>query len=435
MATTNDDSSAADVTPVSSQPSQESSLSSQSLRSLPLANLGRRATTHTQDTLRRLSKPALREGVEGGAAVGTPVADHIYEHLFFAEEQARREQQQQQHHTPRQLSNRIPDELPRNRRQRSPPSLSAAARTGIHSPNVQPKKRHTGSTNLSKPFPVSSPNRDKPVLSVASPSLPCTAHGISIPQCPTFDDGISAISANTLEAMAKQPPQQRQQASRAAVAAVTPNSASLFPRVTVHNDYGPVHPRKPVQHNRRPSPQQPSRNEPTIRTFPTLPCSPPRGTGAGLTTSSAGTTQVVNIVHASNFSPPRCQRNNSVTSPVRHGTPQSRSTRTSHSSGGTSKLSFENWQSVEQQFWESVVQEDSDVKKKKKRHAGHNSSRRRHSEHRYRRGDATLSTASSTAPSRSSSWLEKHPHDTVSYEPSDFFASTALYPDDEEAEI
>jgi hypothetical protein len=375
-----DDNTAADMTPVSSQPSQESSLSSKSLSSIPLQQ--NRGGVSTQESLRRLSSAGLRADHIKGEATSpaqAPVADHIYQHLFFAEEQARREQQQ----------NRIPEVLPRNRRHRSPP-------LGV-SPNVQPNKRVAHS--LTKPFPVSSPTREKPVLEAP----PCTAQGISIPQSPTFDDGISAISANTLEAMAKQPPFEKQRIIRRVTPQTQIARRTVLAKDSKEGRQGRTPP--PPTSNERPS----APFEPPFRAFP----SPPRRPSRETSSSSSSPLQV-------NITP----KERSSSTPVRHGTPHSRSTRTSASSGSKS---FENWHAVEKQFWESVAQQDDDDDDAPKKHRRSRSSRRS-------RSNATLSTASSTAPSRTSSWLEKHPHDTVSYEPSDLFFNPR-YPSLEEAEI
>lgn len=387
MATTDeDDNTAAGATPVSTQPSQDSSLSSKSRR-LSMHTV-QRAAVSTKESLRRLTEKHMESNkIPRNYLPPTQphAADHVYEHLFFEEEPAR------------DVPLRIPEELPRNRRQRSPQGAS---------PNTQPKKR------LTKPFPVSSPQRDKPVV-----TTPCTAEGIAIPQCPTFDDGISAISSHTLEAMAREPPPRSHSVEneKRCIVRVTPHS---FPRATSSPAAASNLPQAREAQARTPREFEQARDvvSNARESFARSPgsYSPP---AVPRDTSQLNVSSVNSSFSYSKNSTGR------PTTPVRHGTPQSRSTRTSQSSG----KSFENWQSAEKKFWESVAQDESTndgTRKKKKR-----SSRRRTT-------NSTFSTASSTAPSRSSSWLDKHPHETISYERSDlFFNPTFPETDADTAEI
>jgi hypothetical protein len=165
----------ADVTPVSLQPSNEStSLSSRSRSNHSIKeSLDRKRTESTG------RGNAAREPPNPTTAADP--AAHIYEQLFF-DDAAKK--------------NKIPDQLPKSRRRRQ----SNSPQKALVSPTPpQPKKR----LSVMKCFPVSSP--------VSSPARLLTSEEIDIPHCPTFDDGISAISAHTLEAMAKQtqrPPKQ-----------------------------------------------------------------------------------------------------------------------------------------------------------------------------------------------------------------------------------
>lgn len=376
MATTDDDHSqtAANATPISFQPSQDSTLSSKPRRlSLPVT---KREAISTKESLRRLAESRKDYAAnEHLPSTQPPASDHIYEHLMFSEELSRSA-----------AANRIPEELPTNRRRRSPLGIS---------PNIQPKKRVTP---LTKPFPVSSPTREKPVVTPLH-----SAERIMIPQSLTFDDGISAISAHTLEAMAKEPPAElhsTESSEKMRVIRVT----TQFPRTTI-----PLASAKLIKENAREQVRDPF-SEIISRPVPfSRPTTLPHDTSP-LNVSSVN----------SSFT-----KNSRSGTPVRHGTPHSRSTRTTQSS--RSNKSFEHWQTTEQQFWESLVVQDETSKPKRR-----NSSKGRRS----RTFDSTLSTASSTAQnSRSSSWWEtKHPHETLPFDPSDLFF-TPDYPDTETAEI
>jgi hypothetical protein len=152
------------VTPVSTQ---ESSLSSRS-RSF-------------KENLRRLSMRS--ESIEKPETTPQrerpqpPPSAHIYEQLFFDDT----------------ISAKITPEKTEyysNRRRKSSPAQFQQA-----SPlTTQPQKKAS-----LRPFPVSSP-------SPASPAVPQPDQEIGIPELnASFDDGISAISAHTLEAMARKP--------------------------------------------------------------------------------------------------------------------------------------------------------------------------------------------------------------------------------------
>lgn len=421
--TDDDDTTAADVTPVSSQPSQESSLSS-GARSFRIPTMMMRmpphgTTNNNNATNKESSRSAPRTNTTTESSNNNnqtsspppntvPVADHIYEHLFFAEVQARREQQQQG--TPTTM--RIPDELPRhNNRQTN----TATASNDFF--------------RLSQPFPVSSPLRGN--NNNTTPS----GHAITtiIPQCPTFDDTISAISAHTLEAMHKQhhqynphqyPPLEENHPV-VAPARVTPQRAALQEDSRQQQQW-----RKTMVRDAPHSEEPNDPDQPAFRTF--FPPADTPSPSRDLPPSSRMRVSVVN---------PRTHETKD-----RHGTPHSRSS-TAHSSSNASK-SFDHWQTVEQQFWDSVVQEDSTNTAATTTNptgaatamTNHNKRRRRKSGSRAATGNSTLSTASSTAHG---SWMEKHPHETFPYhQSSDLFfnnkadAASSRYPDDEEeAEI
>jgi len=195
-----DDVDAAEVTPTSSRDRSGSSLESRSSPVVPVQQSRGRGSS-AKGPLRRLSNK-FSERVSPPPPRPTPspilsdtpthhtAGEHVYAQLYLEEETERRVAAAP---GPSSSTNH-------NRRQRSPqPLLGISPMT----PNPQPKKRVS-----TKPFPKSSPTQGTTPLRALSPT-----QGIAIPDSPTFDDGISAISSHTLEAMARNDPVRTQMAS------------------------------------------------------------------------------------------------------------------------------------------------------------------------------------------------------------------------------
>ena len=195
-----DDDEAAEVTPTSSRDRSGSSLESRSSPVVPVPQSRGRGSS-AKGPLRRLSNK-FSERVSPPPPRPTPspilsdtpthhtAGEHVYAQLYLEEETERRVAAAP---APSHSTNQ-------NRRQRSPQQLLGISPM---TPNPQPKKRVS-----TKPFPKSSPTQGTTPLRALSPT-----QGIAIPDSPTFDDGISAISSHTLEAMARNDPVRTQMVS------------------------------------------------------------------------------------------------------------------------------------------------------------------------------------------------------------------------------
>jgi hypothetical protein len=252
-------------------------------------NLRRLASRPTSMSRRTRSTSEHNPGYNRASSANrdnNPAVEHIYEQLFYDDHEA---------------SSRIQDVLPRNRaRNRSPQQPQGG---GGLSPNTQPKKRV-----LSKPFPVSSPPREVSNTTTTRSQQQHTtpSQGITIPESPTFDDNISAISAHTLEAMATNETPARSRSAETVTKQRNKVAAHAFPRMS------------------------------------SLPLARQHFASAPL-----------NVSLNSNFT------TNRTNTPNRCSTPQSRSTRTTHSS---TNRSFEQWQNDERQFWEMEAAKDGTKK-------------------------------------------------------------------------
>jgi hypothetical protein len=290
-------------------------------------------------------------------------ADHIYEHLFFAEEQARRAAS---HSTANTASSS----------QRPLPVSSGSRTTEVlptKPPGVGPAGIHRRRMTL--PFPMSTP---PPMETQCLPthSTPMTSP-LLVSQNRTFDDDISAISAHTLEAMVTSPkgsPPLSVQPCREAPARVTPCKTTASALPPKKKDFCRASTLPRANNGRRDDAEPPS---------------------------------------------PILSRDSSSSGGQSYGN-QSRKFHRNHSmspnSSGTQ--SFDRWQSVEQEFWNSVVAEDNALHPAK---SLHRKSRRRSvdgwSGSRSRTADSTLSGRSLSQ--RSSSWLgvhpQHHPHETFPF--------------------
>jgi hypothetical protein len=292
-------------------------------------------------------------------------ADHIYEHLFFAEEQARRAANQTAvNATSSQLQHHIPAISDSRKEEVSPVNQLGVGLAGIH------RRRMTLPFPMSTPPPRETPSLPKHPTPMSSP--------LFVSQNRTFDDDISAISAHTLEAM------------------VTLSKESLPLSV-------------------QPSREQPTRLKSNKTTAPAL---PPKKKDF----CRASTLPRANNGRRDDVEPPSpiLSRDSSSSGGRSFGN-QSRKFHRTHSlspnSSGTQ--SFDRWQSVEQEFWDSVVAEDDAMHPAKsfqrngRRRSidGWSGSRSRTT------ADSTLSGGSLSQ--RSSSWLglhpQHHPHETFPF--------------------
>ena len=463
VGTSSTDSSSSIDSPVKPQVKRSKSVSQQAT--------AKKIISSTKDNLRRLASRHIVESTRSNptAAVPSPpptnqlreapeetvpsknAVDHIYEHLFFAEEQARRaaatavtpvQPMEAHRHAPRPMVTPSPLE--------PLPEPSNLDRVGII-----PLRRMT------QPFPISTPHAS---TAVPQPSTqPVHTVSTSISRNFTFDDDISAISAHTLEAMMMTIPQQQNsnryrndetllvesvaasmtdfQADFPTLPLVTPPLKSAIPLSNAAFCRASTIPRaNQANHSGRED----------IERWNSL--------------SSSGTlrSKRASFNSADRFdtrSPPGYgtpTSNRSMTS--NHSKPQQRfgSSFSPCTSGSGNQSSHDHWRTVEQEFWDSVVAREDDhdngepgviVPPKKNRHPRRSRSRIRsadgwseHSTHSRTRDptDGSIFSSSLTAIShsgsshgirpnqRSQSWLalhpKKHPHETFPV----IFASTAI---------
>jgi hypothetical protein len=220
---------------------------------------------------------------------------------------------------------------------------------------------------IPKPFHVSSPGSTKKV---------CT-EDLHIPANLTFDDGISAISAHTLEAMALQHQEQG-------------------PSNDHNKDFRKTHNQEAEKNVARCNPFQAEKTPGKQRPAPVVLQAPPPKPAAGRFPSPL---------------PIQTRRSTSTkASSKSHSTPTTESTNTS----------FELWQRQEADFWEHEVQID---KKKGDGHVKKSALRRSRGRTRSRSSlsravDSTFSTASSTMSGR-------HPHETFPFQARDVVFNAA----------
>lgn len=253
---------------------------------------------------------------------------------------------------------------------------------------------HSKSQNLDayrkKPFPVSSPRRNTNYGRVNSGTLPAVipevkslanpdgGHGLS------FDDGISAISAFTLDEMDRQDEMKVKYHKQ-------PSSALDFDR------------------NR------------SLESFNNI---MENGTESSLnnTTGLKKIAEHEGDTHQSSNPTPFFRGRSNGTNQTK-GTQSSRSTKEFESS----------WQKDEQNYWTNVVEEETDqvlpagqIRNAEwvKKHELRNRSRSRSSE---LQRNVTVSTASSSVHSGlESPFSQKHPHETLQFEASDFFPTSEM---------
>lgn len=240
--------------------------------------------------------------------------EHIYEQLFYDD-----------------ASN---DHEAKARAQRAVSSLreNQDAMMMTSSPATPSRRRLSGGENrkgMHKPFPVSSPpNQPRPVIQAASP---LTAEELNIPTTATFDDGISAISAHTLELMAH-------------------NSAPLNNCSNPMSDSKPLDERRKLVNSSNHDETYQSTRIGNLSTItPTI-----GGIDNEKTIPSTNNNSKQHLGGLLGATPmPRVSSKETWNS-GRHSTPtkNSRSTQTTQSSS----RSFEHWQAQEQQFWSSQNQ-------------------------------------------------------------------------------
>jgi hypothetical protein len=391
-------------------------------------------------------------------------ADHIYEHLFFAEEQARRAA----------VAGSTPAAVSTSQSgMRSPPlplHVQEHNDEGILHANQQRVLTTAGMgmsrRRMTQPFPMSSPpQREQPIGSLpvrAHASPMSSSQNIIVSQNRTFDDDISAISAHTLEAMVTQ---------------VVTKQSSLEQRQPVTEEPPAVRVTPPKILEPRPirpaslAPPFPMKNE--LCRASTIPhANTNHGSRPPQDRDDAEPPALMLSRDSSSFFTRHSNSNSSNRSPsgLRYGTPQSqRSSSSNHSNynprmkqqqrasstsyprtcsfspnsssnRSSGNQSFDRWQSVEQQFWESVVANDDDknydhdpnsnrMNPSKKSKSQQQHRRRRSSADGWSGSGSRSRTADSTTLSstvtggglsqRSSSWLglhpQHHPHETFPY--------------------
>jgi hypothetical protein len=315
--------------------------------------------------------------------------DHIYEHLFFAEEQARRvaanaTTQGATVSNPDTITTRSShfhaSEQRPNVLSPIPPCSEMLMKTQESSPNgrvgIVPLRR------ISQPFPISKPaTSTPPVAQPAVPSLPI--HSVSTPNMATrvsrnltFDDDISAISAHTLEAMMttgqqkqratlevghddsflSQPPSLSKQQPTSTFTprcsdpnVVTPNKITMDGQQTSEADFCRA---ATIPHANQMIPEYNNFNSQRHRTV----------------SSSSSSAQLLKRRSSSSHSgllrgvtTPNSSRSITSHSSSR-GRPKTHSGHTSFSpsTSGSGNQSFDHWRTVEQEFWDSVVANDDD---------------------------------------------------------------------------
>ena len=329
-------------------------------------------------------QPRRNSSIEPSASSKTAV-DHIYEHLFFAEEQARRAaasavavttatSKKDVIVTPTSGHSQRPIVSPTCERDVPPlpdPSSPQTERVGI-----VPLRRMT------QPFPMSKPQNittnppvplmhHQPVHSVSAPNI-ATIESRNF----TFDDDISAISAHTLEAMMMSKPHSQQEQRNKAI---FQNGDILLPEPETATDFQFDFP--PVVHKVTPS------NESAVPMSKAAFCRASTLPRANQANQEREDVERINSLSSSSTMRSK-QRISSYNSNDRsnarsprgfeYGTPSSNRSMASNNSkqqqiqqrfnssfspctSGNSNQSFDRWRNVEQEFWDSVVAHEDDT--------------------------------------------------------------------------
>jgi hypothetical protein len=276
--------------------------------------------------------------------------EHIYEHLFYNydtnTQPVTRKKKGDEKITPAQTRTEQVFNLIRDSQLKE-----QKAYQDYYDPSL--KARANSQRNLSKPFPVSSPQSNQPKQLVPHPTIaassPLTAEELNIPMNATFDDGISAISAHTLELMA------------------TKNEQTLQPVVEDENlveSIKSVHV-KDAKQRRQMQVVYPKENQSSqLQNLTTI--SPPQNrskTRAFVSPPKNPFHQQHHSVGILGASPMMRVPSNQTWNSGRHSTPTkaSRESTQGTTQTGDSSQSFEHWQEQEQHFWTEQVTNENDV--------------------------------------------------------------------------